>query len=112
MLSRGFIDDIDRILDHTPESADGPFFGHHAQAHPQLAEKHMRSGEITIKVKADNSPNIRQRFIKVGTRRNMLTGSSKSSGSTPCSSSPGSRTPLRNGRGPAGGGYARASQRG
>ena len=77
MLSMGFIDDIDWILDHTPEERQTALFSA-TMPKPirKLAEKHMRDPvEITIKVKAENSPNIRQRFIKVRQheKRNMLT---------------------------------------
>jgi ATP-dependent RNA helicase DeaD len=67
MLSMGFIDDIDWILEHTPEERQTALFSA-TMPKPirKLAEKHMRDPvEITIKVKAENSPNIRQRFIKV-----------------------------------------------
>ncbi|HAW99425.1 MAG TPA: ATP-dependent RNA helicase, partial [Opitutae bacterium] len=77
MLSMGFIDDIDWILDHTPDERQTALFSA-TMPKPirKLAEKHMRDPvEITIKVKAENSPNIRQRFIKVRQheKRNMLT---------------------------------------
>ena len=76
MLSMGFIDDIDWILEHTPEERQTALFSA-TMPKPirKLAEKHMRNPiEITIKVKAENSPNIRQRFIKVRPheKRNML----------------------------------------
>jgi len=76
MLSMGFIDDIDWILEHTPEERQTALFSA-TMPKPirKLAEKHMRDPiEITIKVKAENSPNIRQRFIKVRQyeKRDML----------------------------------------
>ncbi len=76
MLSMGFIDDIDWILEHTPDERQTALFSA-TMPKPirKLAEKHMRDPiEITIKVKAENSPNIRQRFIKVRQyeKRDML----------------------------------------
>ncbi len=76
MLSMGFIDDINWILEHTPEERQTALFSA-TMPKPirKLAEKHMRDPvEITIKVKAENSPSIRQRFIKVRQheKRNML----------------------------------------
>ena len=67
MLSMGFIDDIDWILEHTPEDRQTALFSA-TMPKPirKLAEKHLSSPvEVTIKVKAENSPNIRQKFIKV-----------------------------------------------
>ena len=41
-------------------------FSDHAQADSKIAEKHLSDPvKITIKVKAENSPNIHQKFIKV-----------------------------------------------
>ena len=76
MLSMGFIDDIDWILEHTPDERQTALFSA-TMPKPirKLAEKHMHDPiEITIKVKAENSPNIRQRFIKVRQyeKRDML----------------------------------------
>ena len=76
MLSMGFIDDINWILEHTPEERQTALFSA-TMPKPirKLAEKHMRDPvEITIKVKAENSPSIRQRFIRVRQheKRNML----------------------------------------
>ncbi len=76
MLSMGFIDDIEWILEHTPKERQTALFSA-TMPKPirKLAEKHMRDPvEITIKVKAENSPNIRQRFIKVRQheKRDML----------------------------------------
>ena len=76
MLSMGFIDDINWILEHTPDERQTALFSA-TMPKPirKLAEKHMREPvEITIKVKAENSPSIRQRFIKVRQheKRNML----------------------------------------
>ena len=67
MLSMGFIEDIEWILEHTPKERQTALFSA-TMPKPirKLAERHMRDPvEITIKVKAENSPNIRQRFIKV-----------------------------------------------
>ena len=76
MLSMGFIDDIDWILDHTPDDRQTALFSA-TMPKPirKLAEKHLNDPtEVTIKVKAENSPNIRQQFIKVRQheKRNML----------------------------------------
>jgi ATP-dependent RNA helicase DeaD len=77
MLSMGFIDDIEWILEHTPKERQTALFSA-TMPKPirKLAEKHLRDPEqVTIKVKAENSPNIRQRFIKVRQheKRDMLT---------------------------------------
>jgi ATP-dependent RNA helicase DeaD len=77
MLSMGFIDDIEWILEHTPKERQTALFSA-TMPKPirKLAEKHLRQPEeVTIKVKAENSPNIRQRFIKVRQheKREMLT---------------------------------------
>ena len=67
MLSMGFIDDIEWILNHTPEDRQTAIFSA-TMPKPirKLAERHLNEPvEVTIKVKAENSPNIRQRFIKV-----------------------------------------------
>ena len=67
MLSMGFIDDIDWILDHTPDDRQTALFSA-TMPKPirKLAEKHLNNPvEVTIKVKAENSPNIRQQYIKV-----------------------------------------------
>ena len=76
MLSMGFIDDIDWILEHTPDERQTALFSA-TMPKPirKLAEKHLNDPtEVTIKVKAENSPNIRQQFIKVRQheKRNML----------------------------------------
>ncbi len=67
MLSMGFIDDIKWILEHTPaERQTALFSATMPKPIQRLAETYMRDPvKITIKVKAENSPNIRQRFIKV-----------------------------------------------
>ena len=77
MLSMGFIDDIEWILEHTPKERQTALFSA-TMPKPirKLAEKHLCDPEeVTIKVKAENSPNIRQRFIKVRQheKREMLT---------------------------------------
>ncbi|MDG1139633.1 MAG: DEAD/DEAH box helicase [Opitutales bacterium] len=77
MLSMGFIDDIEWILEHTPQERQTALFSA-TMPKPirKLAEKHLQDPEqVTIKVKAENSPNIRQRFIKVRQheKRDMLT---------------------------------------
>jgi ATP-dependent RNA helicase DeaD len=67
MLSMGFIEDIEWILNHTPEDRQTALFSA-TMPKPirKLAERHLNEPvEVTIKVKAENSPNIRQRFIKV-----------------------------------------------
>ena len=67
MLSMGFIDDIDWILEHTPADRQTALFSA-TMPKPirKLAEKHLSDPvEITIKVKAENSPNIHQKYIKV-----------------------------------------------
>jgi ATP-dependent RNA helicase DeaD len=73
----GFIDDIEWILEHTPKERQTALFSA-TMPKPirKLAEKHLQDPEqVTIKVKAENSPNIRQRFIKVRQheKRDMLT---------------------------------------
>ena len=67
MLSMGFIDDIKWILEHTPSERQTALFSATMPKPIQrLAENYLRDPvKITIKVKAENSPNIRQRFIKV-----------------------------------------------
>ena len=67
MLSMGFIDDIKWILEHTPSERQTALFSATMPKPIQrLAENYMQDPvKITIKVKAENSPNIRQRFIKV-----------------------------------------------
>ena len=67
MLSMGFIDDIKWILEHTPtERQTALFSATMPKPIQRLAENYMQDPvKITIKVKAENSPNIRQRFIKV-----------------------------------------------
>ena len=67
MLSMGFIDDIKWILEHTPSERQTALFSATMPKPIQrLAENYMQHPvKITIKVKAENSPNIRQRFIRV-----------------------------------------------
>ncbi|MGY9015874.1 MAG: DEAD/DEAH box helicase, partial [Rhodospirillales bacterium] len=67
MLSMGFIDDIDWILEHTPDDRQTALFSATMPKQiRKLAEKHLTNPvEVTIKVKAENSPNIRQQYIKV-----------------------------------------------
>jgi ATP-dependent RNA helicase DeaD len=69
MLSMGFIDDIEWILDHMPEERQTALFS--ATMPPpirKICEKYLRDPvEITIKIKTSISPNIRQRYLK---RRN------------------------------------------
>ena len=69
MLSMGFIDDIKWILEHTPSERQTALCSRVAtmpKPIQRLAENYMQDPvKITIKVKAENSPNIRQRFIKV-----------------------------------------------
>ena len=76
MLSMGFIDDIKWILEHTPSERQTALFSATMPKPIQrLAEQHMQDPvKITIKVKAENSPNIRQHFIKVRQheKRDML----------------------------------------
>ena len=72
----GFIDDIKWILEHTPSERQTALFSATMPKPIQrLAEQHMQDPvKITIKVKAENSPNIRQHFIKVRQheKRDML----------------------------------------
>ena len=76
MLSMGFIDDIKWILEHTPSERQTALFSATMPKPIQrLAEQHMQDPvKITIKVKAENSPNIRQHYIKVRQheKRDML----------------------------------------
>ena len=76
MLSMGFIDDIKWILEHTPaERQTALFSATMPKPIQRLAENHMQDPvKITIKVKAENSPNIRQHYIKVRQheKRDML----------------------------------------
>ena len=76
MLSMGFIDDIKWILEHTPaERQTALFSATMPKPIQRLAENYMQDPvKITIKVKAENSPNIRQHFIKVRQheKRDML----------------------------------------
>ena len=67
MLSMGFIDDIKWILEHTPSERQTALFSATMPKPIQrLAENYLQNPvKITIKVKAENSPNIRQRFIRV-----------------------------------------------
>ena len=88
MLSMGFIDDIEWILNHTPEDRQTALFSA-TMPKPirKLAERHLNEPvEVTIKVKAENSPNIRQRFIKVRQheKREMILRLLKSKNSKPC----------------------------
>ena len=69
MLSMGFIEDIEWILQHMPEERQTALFS--ATMPPpirKICEKYLRDpAEITIKIKTAISPNIRQRYLK---RRN------------------------------------------
>lgn len=67
MLSMGFIEDIEWILEQTPPNRQTALFSA-TMPKPirKLADKHLNEPvEITIAVKAENSPDIRQRFLKV-----------------------------------------------
>jgi ATP-dependent RNA helicase DeaD len=67
MLSMGFIEDIEWILDQTPSERQTALFSA-TMPKPirKLADKHLNEPvEITIEVKRENAPNIRQRFLKV-----------------------------------------------
>ena len=88
MLSMGFIDDIEWILNHTPEDRQTALFSA-TMPKPirKLAERHLNEPvEVTIKVKAENSPNIRQRFIGFANmrKREMIRRLLKSKNSKPC----------------------------
>ncbi|MBG30243.1 MAG: ATP-dependent RNA helicase [Opitutae bacterium] len=69
MLSMGFIDDIEWILEHMPEERQTALFSATMPAPiRKICEKYMRDpAEVRIKVKTSISPNIRQRYLK---RRN------------------------------------------
>jgi ATP-dependent RNA helicase DeaD len=67
MLSMGFIEDIEWILEQTPSDRQTALFSA-TMPKPirKLADKHLNEPvEITIEVKRENAPNIRQRFLKV-----------------------------------------------
>jgi ATP-dependent RNA helicase DeaD len=67
MLSMGFIEDIEWILEQTPSDRQTALFSA-TMPKPirKLADKHLNEPvEITIAVKRENAPNIRQRFLKV-----------------------------------------------
>ena len=67
MLSMGFIEDIEWILEQTPSERQTALFSA-TMPKPirKLADKHLNEPvEITIAVKRENAPNIRQRFLKV-----------------------------------------------
>ena len=67
MLSMGFIEDIEWILEQTPKDRQTALFSA-TMPKPirKLADKHLNEPvEITIEVKRENSPNIRQRFLNL-----------------------------------------------
>ena len=67
MLSMGFIEDIEWILEKTPTSRQTALFSA-TMPKPirKLADKHLNEPvEITIEVKRENAPNIRQRFLNL-----------------------------------------------
>ena len=66
MLSMGFIEDIEWILEQTPETRQTALFSA-TMPKPirKLSEQYMRDpAEVTIRLQATTSPNIRQRFLK------------------------------------------------
>ena len=66
MLGMGFLEDVEWILEQTPETRQTALFSATMpKAVRKLAEKHLRDpAEVTIKLKAATAPNIRQRFLK------------------------------------------------
>lgn len=66
MLGMGFLEDVEWILEQTPEGRQTALFSATMpKGVRKLAEKHLREpAEVTIKLKAATAPNIRQRFIK------------------------------------------------
>ena len=66
MLSMGFIEDIEWILEQTPETRQTALFSATMpKAIRKLSEQYMRDpAEVTIRLQATTSPNIRQRFLK------------------------------------------------
>jgi ATP-dependent RNA helicase DeaD len=67
MLSMGFIEDIEWILEQTPSDRQTALFSA-TMPKPirKLADKHLNEPvEITIEVKRENAPNIRQRFLNL-----------------------------------------------
>ena len=67
MLSMGFIEDIEWILEQTPKDRQTALFSA-TMPKPirKLADKHLHEPvEITIEVKRENAPNIRQRFLNI-----------------------------------------------
>ena len=66
MLSMGFIEDIEWVLEQTPETRQTALFSA-TMPKPirKLSEQYMRDPvEVTIRLQATTSPNIRQRFLK------------------------------------------------
>ena len=67
MLSMGFIEDIEWIIEQTPKDRQTALFSA-TMPKPirKLADKHLNEPvEITIEVKRENAPNIRQRFLNL-----------------------------------------------
>ena len=67
MLSMGFIEDIEWILEQTPKDRQTALFSA-TMPKPirKLADKHLNEPvEISIEVKRENAPNIRQRFLNL-----------------------------------------------
>ena len=67
MLRMGFIEDIEWILEQTPKDRQTALFSA-TMPKPirKLADKHLNEPvEITIEVKRENAPNIRQRFLNL-----------------------------------------------
>ena len=67
MLRMGFIEDIEWILEQTPKDRQTALFSA-TMPKPirKLADKHLHEPvEITIEVKRENAPNIRQRFLNI-----------------------------------------------
>jgi len=74
MLRMGFIDDVEWILEQTPDKRQVALFS--ATMPPQvrrIAQKHLKSPvEITIRSKTSTATNIRQRYWIVGGMHNKL----------------------------------------
>ena len=67
MLSMGFIDDVEWLLEHTPKEIQTALFS--ATMPPpirKLSEKYLNDpAEVTIRLEAKTMPNIRQRYLKL-----------------------------------------------
>jgi ATP-dependent RNA helicase DeaD len=67
MLSMGFIDDVEWMLEHTPKEIQTALFSA-TMPRPirKLSEKYLNDpAEVTIRLEAKTMPNIRQRYLKL-----------------------------------------------